>query len=114
MKIYSNKRKNTICQNTKIAKSFSSRLKGLLGLNSFTNFDGLLLINCRQIHSIGMKFIFDAIYLDKNYKILSKYSNIAKNKILPYNINAKYVLELPSGTIEKYALQIDEYLEFEE
>lgn len=99
-----------ICENAAWAKDFLSRTVGLLGRKSFDDIDGLLISPCSQIHSIGMKFNFDAVYLDNTYRIVSVYENIEKNRILPYNIAVKNVLELPSGTVSAKKMEIGNVL----
>ncbi len=101
----------SICTKALRASTILSRMVGLLGKNSFGETDGLLLSPCSQIHSIGMRFEFDALYLDKNLKVIKVYENIRKNRILPYNITAKIVLELPSGTITDKGIKIGDILE---
>ena len=108
MKIFCNN--EIICENALNANTPIKRIIGLLARKDFNEIDGLLLFPCSQIHSIGMKFIFDAIYLDKYYKIIALYKNIPKNRILPYKIKAKYVLELPANTIIEKNLGIDDVL----
>ena len=70
MKIILTKNNEIICNNLKLAKDMFSRIIGLLGKKTFDNFDGLLLSPCNQIHSIGMKFKFDAVYRKKSYNAI--------------------------------------------
>ena len=106
MKVILPKNNQVICENLKLANDVFSRMVGLLGKKTFDTFDGLLLSPCAQIHSIGMKFKFDAVYLDNTYRVVALYKNIEKNRIMPYNIAVKNVLELPCGTIENKKLEI--------
>ena len=99
-----------LCENPIWARDFWARLKGLLGKKDFGDNDGLLISPCSQIHSIGMKFNFDAVYLDNMYRIVALYENIGKNRILPYNIAVTNVLELPSGMIKQKGLKVGDVL----
>ena len=99
-----------VCEKPLWARDFFSRLKGLLGKNDFGENDGLLISPCSQIHSIGMRFNFDAVYLDNMYRIVALYENIGKNRILPYNIAVRNVLELPQGTIQQKGLEVGDVL----
>ena len=103
MKILKNNQ--IICNNVYLANNPIKRLIGLLGKKEFCESDGVLLCPCSQIHSFGMQFSFDAIYLDSEYKIIALYENIKKNRILPYKHSAKNVLELPLGTIKNKKLE---------
>lgn len=110
MRILIKKYNEIVCEDAQWAKDFWSRMIGLLGKRSFTNFDGLLLSPCSQIHSIGMGFNFDAVYLDNTYRIVAIYENIGKNKILPYNVAVSNVLELPVGTVSTKNLEVGDVL----
>ena len=79
------------------AISFKERLNGLIGK---TNIDyGMLFKKCNSIHTFFMKENIDIIGLDKNNKVIYKYENLSKNKIIKVNNNIKEtsILELPKG-----------------
>ncbi len=113
MRIKSLRNNQFICENAIWAKSFLTRMIGLLNKNNFDSFDGLLLSPCSQVHSILMKYSFDAVYLNKNYEIITFYKSVEKNKILPYNSVVKHILELPAGTIELKKMEIGDVLRVE-
>lgn len=102
-----------ICENILYANTPIKRLVGLLGRKNFNGIDGLLLSPCSQIHSIGMRFNFDAVYLDSNNMVIALYNNIAKNRILPYKIKAKTILELPVNTISVMKLGLGDVLKID-
>lgn len=108
MKIF--KDTQIICRNAFEANTFTKRLIGLLGQKSFGDTDGLLLCPCSQVHSIGMRFRFDVVYLNSDFEIVALYENVEKNRILPYNIAVKSVLELPAGTICNLKIGIKDVL----
>ncbi len=110
MKIKITKYSDVLCENALWAKDFFSRMIGLLGRKSFGEIDGLLISPCSQIHSIGMKFNFDAVYLDNTYRIIELYQNVGKNRIMPYNVAVKNILELPIGTISEKKLGVGDVL----
>ncbi len=101
----------TICERVLYANTAIKRLIGLLGKSNFNEIDGLLLFPCSQIHSFCMRFDFDAVYLDKNNKIVDLFQNIKHNRILPYGIKTKKVLELPAGVILEKELKIGDILD---
>lgn|SRR5574344_2531127 len=106
----------TICNSAVLANSLIKRLKGLLFIKkckAFSEFDGLILQPCKAIHSFGMNFRFDAIFIDKNYKIIKIYENFRENKLSLYVFKAKYVLEIPEGTTKIKNIKIGNVLKFE-
>ena len=92
------------------AITFKQRLNGLIGN---TNIDyGMLFKKCNSIHTFFMKENIDIIGLDKNNKVIYKYENLGKNKIIKVknNINETSILELPKG-YSKY-IELNSIIEF--
>ena len=81
------------------ADSFWTRAKGLLGKRSLAPGEGLLLYPCRGIHSYGMRFDFDAVYLDRQQSVIHIIERMPPHRSGPMLNEAHAVLELPAGTI---------------
>lgn len=81
----------------KIAKSIKDKL---LGLMYQKNIDyGLLITNCKSIHTFFMLENIDVLLLDKNNRILMINRNVKPNKVLIFNNkNKTNILELPSNS----------------
>jgi uncharacterized membrane protein (UPF0127 family) len=82
------------------AEKVFSRMKGLLGKNSLASGEGLLIRPCKGIHTFGMRFPIDALFLDKNNQVVATVNNLHPNKITRLYLNAESVIEFPSGTLE--------------
>ena len=95
-----------VCYSAQIAKSLINRGLGLIILNNFKDFDGLIFENCKIIHSFFMKFSFDAVFLDADFKVIAMYSGFKPFRISKFHRKAKYVLELPEGTIKKHNIDL--------
>ena len=80
-----------------VADTFKDKL---LGLMNKTNIDyGLLIKNCKSIHTYFMKEPIDVLLLDKDNRILFINRNVKKNKILIYHTKKESnILELPNNT----------------
>lgn len=80
----------------KIADTFKDKL---LGLMNKKNIDyGLLIKNCKSIHTYFMKEPIDVLLLDNENRILFINRNVEKNKVLIYHTKKKSnILELPSN-----------------
>ena len=79
------------------ASTFKQRLYGLMGK---TNIDyAMLFEKCNSIHTFFMKENIDIIGLDPNNKVIYKYENLSKNKIIKVDnkLNETSILELPCG-----------------
>jgi uncharacterized membrane protein (UPF0127 family) len=110
--IIKNITRNTIISSKpKYAKSFVSRLKGLLGQKDFGEYDGLVIRRCKAIHTIGMKFFIDVIFYDRNFKVSEIYEKLKSNKIV-FAKSSYGVIELPAGIINKTSTQKNDIIEF--
>ena len=86
-----------------VADSYFLRLRGLLG-RSFDGFNALLLVPCSQIHTIGMGYAIDAVYIDVRGRVIRADENISPGKIRPYIKGAHSVLELPQGGAKRLGI----------
>ena len=90
---------NVVSSRTRYADSWLKRLVGLLTESELGNGQGLWLKPCTSIHTIGMRFAIDVVFLDED-NCVKKLANSLK----PYRFclsakGTRSVLELPSGTI---------------
>lgn len=92
-------RGTTLVSRGRVANTMWRRMVGLLNQRSLESGDGLLICPCNSIHSMGMRFRFDALYLDKNHVVVRAISDIPPWRILPLIWRAQSVLELPAGVI---------------
>jgi uncharacterized membrane protein (UPF0127 family) len=95
----------------RIADSFYTRLVGLLRDRTLEYGDGLWIKHCNSIHSIGMRFVFDAIFLDKNLKVVHLVREMKPWRISKMVFSAQSVLELPAGLIFQTATALGDQFE---
>ena len=87
--------------------------KGLSGRSSLAPNRGMLFVfpqpHVQYFWMKGMKFPIDIIWLDENYTVLGAVENAppCKAHCPTYNsrVPAKYVLEVPAGTVKKEELK---------
>jgi uncharacterized membrane protein (UPF0127 family) len=99
--------------NVRVASKFQDRLIGLLGADRLEDGDGLFITPCTSIHSVGMRFVFDAIFIGPDGKILYLREKFPKNTFSGIVGNAWGVLELPHGTIERTDSLLGDEVRFE-
>lgn len=104
---------NIICKDVENANNFIKRFMGLMGRKSLEEGKGLLLDPCNQIHTFGMKFSIDTLTLDKNGVIIYIDKRVEPGKVRKIVPKGKKVLELPSGTVDKYMLQVGQIISME-
>ena len=79
-----------------IADDFFTRLRGLLFRKPLSPGEGLILIPCNSIHTFGMGYPIDVVFLDRDYRVVRLVRELPARKMRSAN-GARMVLELPAG-----------------
>ncbi len=79
------------------ALSSKERRTGLLKRAGLDEGEGLWIAPCECIHTFGMKFPIDAIFLTRNKRVAKIAANLPRRRIVAA-IRAESVLEVPAGT----------------
>ena len=81
-----------------LADTHWTRLRGLLGVNSddFRNGQGLWIVPCHGVHTLGMGFPIDVVYLDRAMTVIDIRPGLRPWRFAPVRRQATSVLELPS------------------
>ncbi len=114
MEVYNQTRNQSLGTSVFAATGPIARMRGLLGTGSLAAGSGLWIRPCRGIHSIGMKYAFDALFIDRNRKVVGAYRSFPRNRISRIFPSADGVLELPAGTIEGTGTRIGDEIAFRE
>ncbi|MGE5379749.1 MAG: DUF192 domain-containing protein [Methylocystaceae bacterium] len=86
-----------------LADNFFTRLVGLLTRKRLLEGEGLLLTKTRAVHTWGMRFTIDCLFLDRQNQVVQTLPGLAPWRFSPVVRGACQVLELPSGTITRTA-----------
>ncbi|MFQ3670254.1 MAG: DUF192 domain-containing protein [Verrucomicrobiia bacterium] len=86
------------------SRSFWFRLKGLLGREGLAEGQGVLLAPCNSIHMWFMRFPIDAIFLDRDDRVVVIYESIRPWRMSGFHPSACKVLEFPAGTAARHGL----------
>lgn len=95
---YNETRDRLLAGEVVVASNFFSRLKGLLGTSSLVAGTGIYITPCPQIHMIGMKYAIDAVFIDRENRVVGLAERIAPGQVSRKYGNAAGCLEVPSGT----------------
>ena len=87
------------------------RTRGLLNLPPLNKNQGLWISPCNSVHTFGMKYPLDIIYLDRKNKVKKIIKNL-KPKRLSFSIFAKSVLEVKAGTANQLSLTTEHRLKW--
>lgn len=95
----------------RVADNFLTRLVGLLRDKTLERGDGLWIVPCNSIHSFGMRFIFDAIFLDKNLRVVHLVREVKPWRATKMVFSAHSVLEIPAGLISQTTTELGDQFE---
>lgn len=82
-----------------VADTHLSRLRGLLGRRRLRSGEGLWVVPCQGVHTIGVLFPIDVVYLDEHLRVICLVEGLAPFRISPVRRAGSSVLELPTRTI---------------
>lgn len=96
-----------------VADTHWTRLRGLLGraCDDFGKGSGLWIVPCHGVHTLGMGFAIDAIYLDCEMKVIHVESDLRPWRLAPVRRLATSVLELPCRTATQTKTAIGDKIE---
>src|SRR3954468_20325962 len=84
-----------------VARTFQSRLMGLLRMTDMSDQDGLWLQPGGSVHTFAMRFPIDVLFLDRDGRLL-----LYRRAVKPWRValappKTRYVLELAAGRVRK-------------
>ena len=91
-----------VCGRLTIATGFLQRFRGWLGLREAPESGGLLFRKCSSIHTFGMRFPIDAVFLDESECII-RIETLGPRRIRR-EPNAVSVLELRAGGAKRASI----------
>jgi uncharacterized membrane protein (UPF0127 family) len=97
--VYNQTRESFLSLGVAAADTTMARLKGLIGKLTLGLDEGLWIVPSRGIHTVGVLFPLDLVYLDESYKVLHVVESFPTFRISPLIAQAASVLELPTHTI---------------
>jgi uncharacterized membrane protein (UPF0127 family) len=95
-----------------IADTSAKRRTGLLKHSGLESGEGLWIAPCEAVHTIGMKFPIDVLFLDRKKKVLKVRKSMPRWR-MAVSLFAHSVLELPSGQAAQTGTVAGDQLEFE-
>ncbi len=85
---------------------FLDRVIGLLKYKDIDNDKALLFQGCNSVHTIGMRFSIDVIFLDSHGKVVKLYLSMPPGKIMFLPVfRARSVIEAKEGFVKRYMIQ---------
>jgi uncharacterized membrane protein (UPF0127 family) len=97
--VYNQTRECFLCLGVIPADTTFARLKGLIGRLRLRLDEGLWVVPSRGVHTVGVLFPLDLIYLDEHSRVIHLIEYFPRFRIAPLRTQAASVLELPTHTI---------------
>ncbi len=96
-----------------VADTHWTRLRGLLGLrpDDFRNGSGLWIVPCHGVHTLGMGFAIDVVYLDGSLTVVHVQHDLKPWRFAPVRMQAATVLELPCRTAVETRTEVGDKIE---
>lgn len=86
----------------RMAFSMGARLRGLLGGLPLKADEGLWLLPCRAVHTFGMAYAIDIVFLDSCGRVLRCVDNVPPRRLVAC-LRAHSVIELPADTVGRHS-----------
>ena len=83
------------------ARSFNERRRGLAGLEALPAGWGLHILHCRSVHTFGMRFPLDLIWLGKDGAVV-KVTRDVKRRRQATCLRARTVVEVNAGEADRF------------
>jgi uncharacterized membrane protein (UPF0127 family) len=112
LKVTNTTRNHILADRADIADTSATRNRGLLKHTGLAPGEGLWIVPTQGVHTFGMNFTIDVLYLNRARKVLKIRPSMVKSRI-SLCLSAHSVLELPDGTLAKTGTQAGDQLEFE-
>jgi uncharacterized membrane protein (UPF0127 family) len=92
------------------AFSFWRRLRGLLFRSPLQAGEGMWIQPCHSVHTLGMRYALDLIFLDKSQRVLRVVENLVPWRMANCS-GAHSVIEMRGGTLTRHSIQVGDSFE---
>ena len=110
VRVYNTTKSSCLGEQIEVADSSLRRMVGLLGKRSLARGCGLLIRPSQAIHTVGMAFPIDVLFVDKKYSVVGVREAIPPFRMTRVFWRALGVLELPAGTIRDSRTEVGDQL----
>ena len=94
------------------ANTFRARMLGLYGHRKLPLGDGVWLVPCVGVQTIGMKRPIDVVFLNSAGCVVRIYENLRAGRVILWVPGARSALELPAGVVASSETKVGDTVEF--
>jgi uncharacterized membrane protein (UPF0127 family) len=111
--VFNRTRQAFLASDVELANSHLARARGLMfrACAKFTPGHGLWIVPCHGVHTLGMRFAIDAIYLDDALRVVHIEEDLRPWRLGRVTLDAISVLEVPARTVWTSGTDIGDQLE---
>jgi uncharacterized membrane protein (UPF0127 family) len=111
--VYNKTRETFLATEASVADGYLTRLVGLLGKTRrwARPGKGLWIVPSHGVHTIGMFFSLDLVFLDRNKKVVHVEEYVRPFRMSRVSLKAQSVLELPLHTVFRTGTQVGDEVE---
>lgn len=111
--VYNSTRETFLATDVAVADSYFPRLLGLLGKTRkwARAGRGLWIVPSNGVHTIGMLFPIDLVFLDRGKRVVHIEEHLAPFRISKVSLKAASILELPPHTVFRTGTKVGDQLE---
>jgi uncharacterized membrane protein (UPF0127 family) len=99
-----------VAGNVRVASTCLARTIGLLGERSLPSEQGLLLIPCASVHTFGMQFAIDILFLDRQNRVLRVFPSVGPCRVRIGPRGTRSALELSAGATSDAGVAVGDCL----
>ena len=110
-RVWNSTRKISLANDLRIADTHWTRLRGLVGARNFVQGQGLWIVPCHGVHTLGMNFPIDVLYLSAENTVVHLEERLQPWRCAPVRWNTKTVLEFPAETIAATGTEVGDCIE---
>jgi uncharacterized protein len=111
LEISNRTRQSVLATRALVADREATRRKGLLGRDGLDSGEALWIVPCEAVHTFGMKFPIDLVYIDRKQRVRK-----VRSAVPPWRMSicftAHSVIELAAGTVLATRTAAGDALEF--
>lgn len=112
-RIVNRSRDRVVADAAEVARSWWARGRGLLGRRDLPAGAGLVIDPCSSIHTWFMAFPIDVAFVAADGRVVRTAHAVRPWRVGPIARGARYVVELPAGTLARTGTEVDDRLALE-
>jgi uncharacterized membrane protein (UPF0127 family) len=104
-------RGQTLVTTGRVADTYWTQLRGLIGHKPLAEGEGLLIAPCSSVHTHFMSFPIDVLFVDRGQQVVGIDENLRPWRFGRFHRGVRFVIELPAGTAAATGTQAGDQLE---